>query len=263
MDKIFDQQHTAMAEEDIREMVRLLGEVAALDGDHIARKRFLMEGLCALIEVDTWIWAVSQPIKPGGVQAYSGILHGGLDDRRYAKLLQAIEHAGMRPVAAPFYQRLFERGITTTMSRDEIDPDGLSYQGEIGEYWKAADVGSLIMTAQVLEDGCLSGIGIYRRCNDPPFTAREIQIAHIINDSVRWLHLLGWPEDRHATIPKLPPQQRLILNLLLDGKNRRQIAALTELSTHTVDTYSKQLFRRFEVHSQSELIARFFRPNTS
>ena len=44
-----------VSEADARAMVRLLGETAALDCGHDEKKRFLMQGLCHLVDADCWI----------------------------------------------------------------------------------------------------------------------------------------------------------------------------------------------------------------
>ena len=47
-----------LEENDVRSMIRLMGDVAALPGDHGAKKAFLMQGVCQLIEADKWAWAL-------------------------------------------------------------------------------------------------------------------------------------------------------------------------------------------------------------
>ena len=42
-----------LSESDVRQMVRLLGETAALEGGHAEKKRYLMDGLCHIINVDS------------------------------------------------------------------------------------------------------------------------------------------------------------------------------------------------------------------
>lgn len=41
-----------LGEDDVRSMIRLVAEVAALEGEHAAKKRYLMDGLCVLIDAD-------------------------------------------------------------------------------------------------------------------------------------------------------------------------------------------------------------------
>ncbi len=53
----------------------------------------------------------------------------------------------------------------------------------------------------------------------------------------------------------LSPRQREVLDLLLTGKNGKQIAADLRLSVHTVNDYIKAIYRRYDVSSRAELLA--------
>jgi DNA-binding CsgD family transcriptional regulator len=67
------------------------------------------------------------------------------------------------------------------------------------------------------------------------------------------------PHANSLTLPQLPPRCRLIINQLVHGMSRKEIAAHLGLSIHTVNGYAKEIFKYFAVHSQSELIARLTR----
>lgn len=244
-------------EADARAITRLLGETAAVDGDHAEKKRYLMDGLCELIEADAWTWGLACQTTPGSQQTNVVSLNGGFDEERFACYLKAVEQPEMGQVALRFFQELEKSQSTLTMRREDIDPDNLAKSSGAGELWAAADIGSLIMSMQPVEGGQTSGVGIYRRLAAPAFTAREVKIANIVLTEVRWLYLSGWPKDRGATVPRLYPQQRIVLNLLLDGMSRKQIAAHMNLSEHTVSGYVRDVYRHFMVHSHPELMKRF------
>lgn len=245
-------------ESDVRAMVRLLGEVAALAGGHNEKKRFLMEGLCELIRGDAWAWTLGTGMdKSDGKQIYCGVLHGGFDPDRFARLLEAIDHPDMPKATGAFWEEVFENGKHLTRPRHEIDRDGVASRGPARHAWDRADLGSLIISAMPIGDGCISGATIYRRVCDPDFTAREVKIAHIILQEVPWLHLSGWPEDRGATVPQLYPRQRMVLNLMLDGMGRKQIADSMGITVNTVGGYAKDVYRHFNVCSQAELMRKF------
>jgi DNA-binding NarL/FixJ family response regulator len=58
---------------------------------------------------------------------------------------------------------------------------------------------------------------------------------------------------------KLSPRVRQTLHGLLRGDQEKQIASAMGVSPHTVHVYVKQLYRKFEVSSRGELLARFVR----
>lgn len=246
-----------LQEDDARAMVRLLGQTAAVEGGHQDKKRFLMDGLCRLIQADCWVWTLGCQLVPGEAQVYVSALHDGFDESRYAALLEALAHPVMGHAVETFYAAIAEEKTHTTMLRDEIDPRRIAYGPGPDALWKKADIGSLMLSGYPIDDNSLSAIAIYRRVDDTPFTERDKLIAHIILDEVPWLHMTGWPEDRGATVPQLSPRQRTVLNLLLDGLGRKQIADQLGITENTVSGYVKDIYRHFSVNSQAELMHRF------
>jgi len=247
----------SVSEVDARAMVRLLGETIALPGDHQAKKRFLMDGLCELIGADSWAWTLGCEVTPGEGQVYVGFMHGGFEEQRFANLLQAIEHPQMGPAVEAFFTAIAMNEAHTTMLRDEIDPKGLAQVDGPRELWEKADIGPVMMSGYPLDSKSLSTVAIYRKFGAAPFSSREKQIAHLILEEVPWLHRTGWPQDRGAKVPCLSPRQRMVLNLLLDGLGRKQIAANLEISENTVSGYCKEVYRYFSVNSQAELMHKF------
>lgn len=55
----------------------------------------------------------------------------------------------------------------------------------------------------------------------------------------------------------LPKRQREVLELLLQGASLKEIASTLRISRHTVNDYSKSLYRHFEVSGRAELAAIF------
>jgi DNA-binding CsgD family transcriptional regulator len=57
----------------------------------------------------------------------------------------------------------------------------------------------------------------------------------------------------------LSKRQRETLELLLAGNAEKQIAARLNISRHTVHVYVKSLYKRFDVNSRPELLAKWVR----
>jgi DNA-binding CsgD family transcriptional regulator len=250
-----------LEEKDVRDMVRLIGEVAALPGGHAEMKRFLMDGLCGLIGADAWAWALSCQRDPDKPQVYASVLNGGLSDENLVKVLQAIEHPEMVEMTAKFFNEVEERKAHLTRLRFQIVDQDKYLHSEAVLAWKAAGLGPVIMSLRPLDERSSSTIAIYRRYDREEFTVRESRIAHIILTEVPWLHEQGWPEDRGVSVPKLSRRQRLTLNLLILGRSRKQIADSMDISVNTVQGYIKEVYRFFNVNSQAELMSRFLQGN--
>ncbi len=251
----------SLTEKDVRVLVRLLGEVAASPGDHAAKKRQLMDGLCKLIKADAWIWALGSAMTPGEQPTYSTLVHGGIDDDRLVKLLKAVEHPDMAEMAEPFFRELFSKRPHITRTRQQIVPLGVIESRPVWKLWEAADIGPIIMSYRLIDQGAMSCIALYRRHQAPLFGEREAKIAHIVLSEVAWLHLQGWADDRGATVPQLPPRQKIVLNLLVEGMSRKEIASRLGISAHTANDHVKAIYRHFGVNSQAQLARRFFQGN--
>jgi len=247
-----------LPESDVRQLVRLLGEVASLNADHAGKKRFLMDGLCQLIDADAWAWGLMCQPGDGQPQVYVSVVHGGFDQDRFSKFLKALEHPDMSWVAQAFFRDLAREQKQITRGRLQIISDREFLGTEVVDLWRKADIGPLMMSAKPLDEKSGSSIGIYRRADQGHFSEREILMAHIILTEVSWLHEMGWPDDRGATVPQLYRQQRIILNLLLEGLCRESIADQLQISIHTLGDYCKDIYRHFNVSSQTELMARFY-----
>lgn len=248
---------SAIADGDARAVIRLLGEATTLEGGHHEVKRFVMDGLCQLIGADCWIWTLACETIPGGHQAYTGYIHGGFDEERFAGLLKAVEHPDMGGAVRGFYEAIASDRSHTTMLPAEIDPDGVMQVSEGRFLWQDLDIGPIIISGYPLDPYSFSTIALYGKFQAPAFGERERRIVHTLLSAVPWLHELGWPQDRGATVPRLRPKERIVLNLLMEGWPRKAIADKLDVTEGTVAGYARELFRHFGVHSQPELIGRW------
>ncbi len=88
-----------------------------------------------------------------------------------------------------------------------------------------------------------------------PFTKEQRQMVEIICPHMTLAYQKhAVPEDFRAEMLRLSPRLQSVTRLLIQGQTRKAIAAKIELSVHTVNDYIKDIYDRFKVHSQSELI---------
>lgn len=71
-----------------------------------------------------------------------------------------------------------------------------------------------------------------------------------------YLRLCAWWLGR-PPVPKLPPRLEQTLIALLQGDAEKQVAARRGVTVHTVHDNVKDLYRRLNVSSRGELMARF------
>ncbi len=242
---------------DARAIVRLLGDVCGHPGDHIARKRHLMNGICGLVGATSWAWGLSAQMEEGKPSVHISLLHGGFNEETYAALIQAYSHPAMSTIHAPFAKELEERRCHLTRLNQQIDPEGKWRATEAYPLWNKAGVDSIIFSLRPLTPSTFSIVAIYRPPGAPPFSRGESRIAHILLSEVPDLHAQGWPQEQLVTLPSLSNRQRVIMEMLVHGYSRNKVAEHLQLSPHTVNDYVKGIFRHFGVHSQAELINHF------
>lgn len=250
-----------LAESDVREVVRLLGQAAAQTGGHTEIKRRLMRGLCELIEVDAWVWVMTAKMVPGELPVYVGYQQGGFSDEEMSKFIQVQSHLEMARLTESFARELQGSTGLVTRSLQQIIPVEDFESSPAYPLWNACGFHPRSLNSRPLAGGGFAGFALYRRVGRPLLTDRELRIAHIVGSEVPWLFAMGWPEDRGAAVPRLAPRCWVVHEMLLQGYSRVKITDHLGISRHTVDGYVKDVFRELEVHSQAELMTRFFHGN--
>ena len=241
-------------------MIRLVGDVAACRGGATEKRRVLMDGLVRLVDADRWLWSMSSKsmVKSGQRPLYTAIAHGGFEDGSFPKLLKAVDHPDSWEIFASISHEIRQRNVHLTRTRRQIDLKDRFSRRDVRSLWHEAGVGDILVSICPMSSGDFSAVGIYRDNGAEEFGTREARIAHIVLAEVPWLHETGWlAEDQLKILPKLSPRRRAVLNLVLEGHPRKEMASMLGISTHTLDGYVKDIFRHFRVHSQAELIARF------
>ncbi|MDA7510624.1 LuxR C-terminal-related transcriptional regulator, partial [Verrucomicrobia bacterium] len=57
----------------------------------------------------------------------------------------------------------------------------------------------------------------------------------------------------------LSRQEQRVLELLIDGKIKKEVADMLDLSYHTVDNYVRRIYQKLHVHSLSAAVAKAIR----
>lgn len=256
-DLVVDEGHAVLDEADVRAVVRLLGDVVVSRQDFASVKRQLMDGICALIGADAWAWSLGCRAEPGEQPVYLGIAYGGFDEERYARLLLAAAHPDMAWTSEKLLGEMRQRNAHVTRLREHVVDERAFVASGVDRHLREADVGPFIFSLRPIDDRAVSTISLFRRTDAQPFSAREARITHVLLSELPWLHEVGWPSDRGVSVPRLSPRLRLVLNLLLDGRSRKEMASSLSLSEYTVAQYQRAVYRHFDVHSHATLLSRF------
>jgi DNA-binding CsgD family transcriptional regulator len=245
-----------LAVQDVREIVRLLGEVAVLETDTTGKRRFLLEGLARLVEADVWGWIHFADNAKDGIPMGFAFVEGGWTSEAQRMLFA---EATTTPVAKPYNDALrIGSDVHRTRRRADVFPDSQWFSSELFQnYYAKADLGDWISCVYPLGDTYYSSIVLLRRLDRPKFTPRDVCIVHVLTDEIDWLHRDGTNIPASEHVNKLSPRQRQVLLRLLAGEGIKQIAHRLSLSGHTVNDHMKEIYRRFGVSGRSELVSKF------
>jgi len=246
----------SIPEDDAIAMVRLLANLA-IPGTIQEKRTQLLSELARMIDADFWTWSLFGEICTTPRLTHTVILSGGLTDEQLAKYLKVQEHPDLVWMTAPLFNALLETNRHTTRLQQEMVTEEQMVNASILPALVEADTGPIIVSGRPTSTGQFSVIALFRRFGRAMFSDRESRIAHILLSEVGWLHDTAWPQHPASGIAALSPRQRTILNLLLHGQGRKQIADSMGLSIHTVHGYAKEIYEVFGVHSHAELMRRF------
>lgn len=202
-------------EADMRVIVRLLGETAAVQGGLMHKKLYLLDGLCDFVGSGEWAWALTSARETPD-----------------SFLLR-------RKIGVPFDWPTRLPEASGAIVRVETFPDHAPSH--------------VISSDFVLNPEAKSKILLLRDPEEPAYSLRETHLASLVLDEIPWLHWREWksPQPCHD---KLSPRLQWTLDLLLLGMGRKEIADQIGISEGTVSGYIRGLYQHFEVNSQAELM---------
>jgi DNA-binding CsgD family transcriptional regulator len=249
----------SIPETEVRQIVRLLSEVAVLNGDHAQKKRALMNGLQKLVDADGWLWSMTRVDYQTKTPISVGLIHQGLSDKQLMGWLEASQTPSCPPPEDAPLSDITRTGQHFTRTRQQVvsDEDWYSHPAVI-KHRLAVGLDHFLYSVYPLDEPDMySAIGLFRFRGREAFTPLEAKIAHILLSEVKWLHFAELPRDEGRYVPKLTPRQRVVLIMLIEARDKDEIARLLHISPHTAKDHIKAVYQHFEVSSQLELIRRF------
>lgn len=248
---------TLLSGNDIRAMVAVVGDVAASPGDHPEKKRLLMDSLSDLVDADSWSWMLATRLKPGMQPVFTSISSGGFDEGKFSRVIIAQEHPDYAKLTEPLARAINRDREQITYRHEDYDPDEFFSECESRHLWNSAGVDPPLLCYRPVANSSVSAVALYRKSDRGRFTLRHAKIAHILLEQVPWLHEQGWPWVSASRVPELSARLREVLNLLLEGLPRKEIADRLNIKESTIHGYTKDVYKFFDVHSHAELMCKF------
>lgn len=254
---------SALRLSDLRAMHTLVGDCRELGDDPTAWRYRLGEGVAGLTGAAVvFVVEHADDITTWTGQTEWGWETSGLDRAAVARVqAAALERTALihpmieRYVAA----RAADDGVALTRS-DLVSDREYFASGFYREYHRPTGAGPQLTCARAVgPGGGACNLTLLRPDRAADFGRRHRAIIGYANRLVA--PLVGGPLARYAdpSPAALPPRMRQVLKCLLEGDSDKQVGTRLGLTRHTVNQYTKGIYRHFGVGARAELLARWVR----
>ncbi|WP_394825731.1 helix-turn-helix transcriptional regulator [Pendulispora albinea] len=244
--------------EQLRRLMRLVGEASELPAEGGLRQGHVLEGLRQILNAATAAAVLDQDTRRPGAIVDTVLI--GFDDVRQDAFDVMIREGG---AINPAVQRLRENIERRQESGPYVATDGDLVRGHdwsespyVLEYLRPSGLDHMLVSAHMIQGTThLRGSGFFRRREDRPFDERDRNVLELfLLDHASFL----WPAPV-GTPARLAPREAETLKYLLAGASDKSIAAGLGISVHTARQYVKSIYRAFGVGGRAELLARHMR----
>jgi DNA-binding CsgD family transcriptional regulator len=250
-----------LSEQDIRAIVRLLGEVAAIATGHVDQKRYLLNGILKLVDGDVWVWIQGMVGSDDRPPVGFHLLDEGWSNPEQRNWFYRALSDEKNPLPGQSrFISMHENGKVhfTALKQQTVNDSELISSDNYQQLYRHCGLHAFICSCYPVSSvGHYSGIGVHRVAGKPDFTERDRRIVHLITSEIDWLHRAGVPESGAPSALPLTQRQRQVLFFLLAGDSIKQVAAKLEISAHTVNDYVKLIHKYYNVSSRGELLSKF------
>ena len=237
----------------VRSVFRLLVEVRDLGSSPLAWRRHMVAALLKMVEGSTGLAAEAViPKKPGNPRLLGTVI-GGVSDPRLVAIYRALMERGGYSLDLRHEGVADPTNATFTRTRQQMAENRAWRQRPDLDPWHTLDCEYFICSNRYLPSrGCVHVIILTRSGRERPFDELERRLVALFHEELSRL----WRRTVDDSAVEFPPHLQQTLELLLGGSSEKQIVARLDLSPHTVHDHVKRLYRRFQVNSRAQLLAR-------
>ena len=242
----------------VQGLVRLLAESGEVPAP--LRTQHLIAGLRGILHATVGGCVTDCDFVPNGKGAFTAVVLDGWDGTTLATIEALAKNGSMWHPALQSLARACPPtvGGFASGTRHELVSDRAWYGSEYVEgFMLPASIDHGLFSAiRGSSPSVVQGLGFYRERSDRPFDAGDRALLHLFH--VECQRLLAAParDVTNLLVARLAPRQQETLELLREGLADKEIAQRLGISPHTVNHYTKSLYRHFGVQSRATLIAK-------
>lgn len=245
----------------VAELIEVVAKAAdpTRDTSLAERKLALVAEIARLTKTDVWIFTtgVLNPDVAGDAMCTCLADGGFRNEQERADFLRHIILPDMAAIAQrPLYDALTKRQSDTRSRRQMIDQRRWHATGS-ARRWNAIGFEDFILSVYPAGESGYTALGLHRRLGSPYYTKRDCTLVHLLFQHSLWLHQSTGQVSDPSELISLSPRERQVMIYLMKGDSRKQVAHKLRLSEHTVTDYLKEIYRKFNVNSRAELLAKF------
>lgn len=156
--------------------------------------------------------------------------------------------------AMPAWRKI--RRPLATRARQQLAPDrAWRHSAIVNEYFHRTESDEMILSRCPTVHNTYFLFNLWRPLYEKRFSKRDTQVVDLLTSEISELMAAGRLASFSASINRLSPRLRQVLDLLRRGKTERQIAEILGSSTHTVHNQIHALYRALNINSRSQLLA--------
>jgi DNA-binding CsgD family transcriptional regulator len=244
----------------VRRLLRLIAEANEIPARSPERAAHVIKGLLQLLGATVGGCVTDCDFVPDGRGAFTAVHLAGWDSTTLPVLaLLAETGSAFNPgLRALMRKGTLEAGHTVTATRGALIDDRLWYGSRyVDDHLRPAHLDhALYSSKRGAIPSVVHGMGFYRPSNDRPFGEQERDLLHLFHSECDQMLRAPAAAVDDLLLAQLSPRERQTLDLLLAGLADKEIADRLGISPHTVNQYTKSIYRRFGVRSRAALLAR-------
>ena len=226
--------------------------------DSLAWETHLIDALRTLVGAKVGIVGNMRHFASGRTQSVRSLRRGWADAAEERTWLEYVDRVPVeRTPEYPLLSRIQERLITRT--RSQLWPEAEWRRSRaFNEVHKPAGIDDYIISIRQQPGVSIQhSVWVHRGVGEPPFTRRDWWAVRFVHEQIGARIGLDLASAAEPGLDALPPRQRQVLDLLLDGDSEKEAAATLGIAPATLHEHVLKVYAHFGVASRAELMAAF------